>query len=146
MYSHDIIDKEESLKKELKDLQRKYDHILQVTSLQSQDLQRKYDHISRISSLQEETITVLRSKISTLETNMVGVMRSLIAQDETTSRRDESEIRDSEMESVIGNAIKKERKKKVQDTANDSYNIFEDLQYKEIVQKQKILLKIFMTI
>ncbi len=70
---------------------------------------------------------------------MVGVMRTLIVQDETALRGNGSESKHiySEMESVMGEVIKKKRKKQVEDSTNDSYNIYEDLQYKEILIKQK---------
>ena len=112
LYDHKTTDQNKSLKAQFEDLLSKHNEILKVTSKH------------------EETIRFLEYKLDTLEKQMIGAVRE-ISESEHNEHIEEVSNEDKQVEQMDIEHIK--RKSKV--NLDGSYNIYEDVQFREIMVK-----------
>ena len=109
MYDHRATDQKKSLKAEFEDLQKRFEEVIKVTSRH------------------EETIRFLQYKLDMMGKQMIGAVREMsehIEYIEDVTREDEK-IEQMEIEHTK------------KDNLDDSYDIYSDTQFKEIMERQK---------
>ena len=107
MYDHKITDHSNTQKAEYEDLKIKYNQLMNVTSRH------------------EETIKLLQYQIDQLGRQMIGAMREM------------SEYIDDVKEDGKVEQMEFEDTKKKKENLNDSYDIYDDSQFKEIMKRQQ---------
>ena len=97
---------------------------------QFEDLKSKHDEILKVTSKHEEKIRFLEYKLDMLGRQMIGAVREMpehIEHIEDVAKEDE-QVEEMDIEHI-------KRKSKV--NLDGSYDIYEDVQFKEIMEKQR---------
>ena len=112
MYHHSTTDQKKSLKDEFEDLQKRFEEVIKVTSRH------------------EETIKFLEYKLDMMGKQMIGAVREMSEHIEYIEdvTKEDTKIEEMEIEHT-----KTQRK----DNLDDSYDIYSDAQFKEIMERQR---------
>ena len=90
-----------------------------------EDLKMKYNQLISVTSRHEETIKLLQYQIDQLGRQMIGAMREM--SDYIDDVKEDGKVEQMEFEDT----------KKKKENLNDSYDIYDDSQFKEIMKRQQ---------
>ena len=95
-----------------------------------EDLQKKYEEVIKVTSKHEETIRFLQYKVDMMGKQMIGAVREM---SEHIEYIEDVTREDGKLEKMDIEYTKTKRKENL----DDSYDIYSDAQFKEIMEKQR---------
>jgi len=97
-----------------------------------EDLQKRFDEVLKVTSKCEETIKFLQYKIDMMGKQMIGAMREM---SEHIEYIEDVTREDGKIEKMDIEHTKSRRKENL----DDSYDIYSDIQFKEIMERQRCI-------